>query len=1070
MILSDLSIKRPVFAWMLMFALLVFGAISYSLMGISQLPDVDFPVITVTITWTGASPDVMESAVTDIVEDAVMSVDGIQRVQSVSQEGLTQITVQFGLNQDINAALEQVQTRLAQAQKTLPQTIDPPVITKTNPADQPILWIAAYGDQNITLRDLGLFVRDHLKDTITTVSGVGDVFFGGYVDPQMRIWLDNTKLTQHEITAQDVIDAVTLEHQLSPAGYQDMGDKESYVRVHSEFSNAKECSELAIPVRGGNLPVYRVIRIADVASCEEGTDEVRRISRYQGQAPTIGLGVIKQHGTNAVAISDAVRAKLKSLAEILPKGMKLGIVTDATEFIRDAIRELLRTLSLSVLLTSIVCYLFLGSVSSAFNVIIAIPVSLIGSFIFMHAFGFTINTFTMMALSLSIGIVVDDAIMMLENITRHRELKQTQVEAAIKGAREITPPAVAASIAILAIFVPVVFMNGIIGKFFFQFGIALSIAVLLSLLEALTLAPMRCAQFLNVGRENKLTRAVNVLMQKTARIYERSLAFVLAHRWPVLLGSSCLFLASLLIARTLRSEFIPSQDQSRFMVTLYTKMGSSLKFTDSVFKSAEKFYAARKEVDAYYIAVGGFGGGLVNQGITFLTLKAPSDRPIMSPFTHRPTQLDFMNLTRQELSRIPGVERVSILDLSLTGFSAQRGYPIEFEVQGPDWNELARLSLLIRSKLKDSGLMADVDTDYNPNMPEIEIIPKRGNTSLRGFPVASISNTVAAMVGGLKLLPNKYTDASGHRDDIQIKLIPGQNQDEVDISKILVRNLYGEVRPLSDLVTEESGSTLLTVTRYNRERGISVFGNFATGKSQSDVIDYIKKLEKEILPEAYHITFIGNTEAFRDSFHSLLVALILGILVAYMVLASQFNSFLHPVVILLALPFSLTGALLAMKLTSTSLNIYSLIGILLLMGIVKKNSILLVEFTNVKRREGNEVNAALLLACPIRLRPILMTSIATIAGAVPSAFALGSGAELIRPMAIAVIGGVILSTFLTLFVVPCAYSLINRFESHKAEKALTEALEVMGEHKVNVIVESPGLTLGSPSNKKEQIS
>jgi len=1044
MTLSDISIKRPVFAWMLMVGLLVFGAISYSRMGISQLPDVDFPVITITVTWAGASPEVMESAVADMIEDAVMSVDGIQRVQSVSQQGMTQITIQFNLNQDINAALEQVQTRLAQAQKNLPQTIDPPVITKTNPADRPIMWIAAYGEKNMTLRSLGLFVRDHLKDSITTVSGVGDVYLGGYVDPQMRIWLDNTKLVQHEITAEDVMNAVATEHQLSPTGYQDLGPNESYVQVHSEFTNASECEALVIPVRGGGTPIYRVIRVGDVAQCEEGTDEVRRISRYNGVEPTVGLGVIKQHGTNAVAIADQVKAKLKSLAELLPKGMHLGVVIDTTKFIRDSITELMRTLGFAVLLTSFVCYLFLGSISSALNVIIAIPVSLVGAFIFLRAFGFTVNTFTLMALTLSIGIVVDDAIMMLENITRHREQKETKVEAAIRGAREITPPAVAASIAILAIFVPVVFMEGIIGRFFFQFGIALSVAVLISLLEALTLAPMRCSQFLKVGHDNRLTQWVNRGMGALTRGYRRALKGALRFRWPVLILAFVVFGASLLIAKTLRSEFLPPQDQSNFMITLYTKMGASIQYTNSVFKKAEAFYASRKEVDHYYVAVGGFGGGLVNQGITFLTMKDPGDRPIVAPFKKAPTQQQFMTFVHDELSKIEGIDRVSILDLSLTGFSAQHGYPIEFVVQGPDWKTLTQYSEKIRSQLKDSGLMTDIDTDYNPNMPETEIYPDRLRAAREGVPVSTISNTVAAMVGGLKLLPSKYTDAAGHRDDIQIKLVQNQNRSSVDIGNIWVRNIYGQIRRLKDMVRMEKGSTLLTITRYNRERGISIYGNFPPSRSQSDVVNYIQKLGHE-LPKGYHITFSGNTEAFQASFRSLLFALILGIFVAYMVLASQFNSFLHPMIILLALPFSLTGALIAMKITDTSTNIYSLIGILLLMGIVKKNSILLVDFTNQKRREGFAVNEALLEACPIRLRPIVMTSIATVSGAIPEVVLRGSGSELIRPMAIAVIGGVILSTFLTLFVVPTAYSLASRLEGHKTEKAIQEAMEVMGE-------------------------
>ncbi len=1044
MTLSDLSIKRPVFAWMLMAGLLVFGAISYTYMGISQLPDVDFPVVNVSVSWAGASPDVMETAVADIIENAVMSVDGIQLVQSTSQQGNSQITIQFTLAQDINVALQQVQTKISQAQKNLPQTIDPPIITKNNPSDQPILWTAAYSTQT-SFRELALFVRDHLKDMITTINGVSDVSMGGYIEPQMRIWLNNKAMHQKDITFTDVINAVNNEHQLAPTGYQDNGDTETYVRVKSEFKTPEECENLYIPARNG-MPIYLAkIRVGDVAQCAEGTDEMRRISRYNGIQPTIGLGVIKQRGTNAVAIGDAVKARIKTISEVLPKGMNVGIVTDATIFIKQSVNELLFTLLLSVLLTSLVCYLFLGTISSAFNVILAIPVSLIGTFIVLHFLGFTINSFTLMGLSLSIGIVVDDAIMVLENITRHNEMGKARVHAALVGAREITGPAVAASLAILAIFVPVVFMQGIVGKFFFQFGVTLSVAVLLSLLEALTLAPMRCSQFLNLSGGNFVTKRVSRMVDSLTETYRRTLDGCLRWRWSVLLLSLVIFALSLFTIPSLRKEFIPPQDQSRFLITIYTKMGSSLTFTDKVFREAEKTYAARSEILNYYVAVGGFGGGLVNQGISFITMKDPDVRPTVAPFKKRPTQQEFMGFLRTELQKIKGVDRVSMLDLSLTGFSAQRGYPIEFELQGPDWTKLSGLSIEMRRKLAESGYMADVDSNYNPNMPEIEVVPNRKMAAQFGVPITTIANGVAAMVGGLRLLPNKYTDSAGHRDDIQLKLVADQNRGPVDITNIEMRNSFGQTVPLSSMAEVKTGSTLLTVTRFNRERSISIFGNFAPSKSQSEVIDYVKSVAKDLLPPGYHITISGSSQAFNESMRSLIGALILGIFVAFIVLASQFNSFLHPALILLALPFSITGALLAMKVTDTSLNIYSLIGILLLMGIVKKNSILLVEFTNMRREHGLNVHDALMDACPVRLRPILMTSIATIAGAVPAAMARGSGSEIMRPMAITVIGGVLVSTFLTLLVVPCAYSLFARFERTKHRDALNAALKELGE-------------------------
>ena len=720
-------------------------------------------------------------------------------------------------------------------------------------------------------------------------------------------------------------------------------------------------------------------------------------------------------------------------------------IVDNTQFILQSIRELLFTFGISVILTPFVCYLFLGSMSSSFNVILAIPVSLIGALTFLNFFGFTLNSFTMMGLSLAIGIVVDDSIMVLENIVRHRDLGMGRVQAAIVGARQITTAAVAASLAILAIFIPVkiLFMQGIVGKFFYQFGVTLTIAVLLSLVEALTLTPMRCSQFLTTGTPNKITHLIEVGMKGLAYHYRRVLERCLNWRWSIILVALLIFIISLFQATRLRQEFLPPQDQSRFMMTLYTKMGSSITFTDSVFKKVESFLKSRPEVKNYYSAVGGYGGGLVNQGIMFVTLQDPKERPIATPFTKRPTQQEFMAFVRSQIKTLSGLDRVTLLDLSLTGFSAQRGYPIEFELQGPDWNKLTQLSVALRKKLTESKMMTDIDTDYNPNMPETEIYPDRIKAAERTVPISGIANTITAAVGGLILLPNKYTDSAGHRDDIQVKLLQDENRLPADISKIWVRTAAGELIRLQEVVGVDLSKTLLSITRYNRERAIGIFGNFPPERSQSDVIAYIQQAAKELLPAGYHVTLSGNALAFGESFHSLLLALAMGIFVAYMVLASQFNSFLHPVTILLALPFSITGAIWALWLTNNSLNIYSMIGLLLLMGIVKKNSILLVDFTNERRRNGRNVREALLEACPIRLRPILMTSLAIVAGAIPEAAAIGPGAEVIRPMAIAVIGGVIFSTFLTLLVIPCAYSLFSRLEGHQHEADLKEALEIL---------------------------
>ncbi len=1024
-----------------MAALIVFGALGFSRMGLSQLPDVDFPVLTITTTWVGASPETMESAVADVLESSVMSVAGIRNVKSTCQEGLATITIEFELSQDVDVALQEVQTKIAQAQRTLPNDIDPPIVTKSNPEDQPILWAALTGSR--PLREIMLFVRDHLKDRLTTVPGVGDVFLGGYIAPNMRVWLDSPKMRRQQISVSDVIGAINSEHTLTPSGYMDNGPKEVNVRVRSEAATPQEFNDLVIASRSG-VPIWKKLKISDVGYAEEGMADVRRISRLKGER-AVGLGVIKQRGSNAVAIGRAVKTRMAELNKVLPAGMKLALTTDITRFIEDATHELLFTLCMSVLLTSAICWLFLGSFSSAFNVLLAIPTSLIGSFLVLYFCGFTLNTFTLLGLSLSIGIIVDDAIMVMENIVRYAEGGLDRVCAAMTGAREITTAAVASSLAILAIFMPVVFMSGIIGKFFFQFGVTLSVVVALSLFEALTLTPMRTSQFLQPGGATRLGRFMDRLTKKLRLFYGGALAFCLDRRWRVMMAAGLVFCSSLLLLRGVRKEFVPPQDQSRFLASIQAPLGSSLEFTDGLFRQAEAILKARPEVDTYYIAIGGFQGGLVNQGILLVTLKDPGDRPVTAPFKRRPTQQEFMGFIRGEFQRIPGVSKATMQDLSLAGFSAQRGFPIEFSVQGPDWDKLAALSGQMKEKMNASGLMTDVDSDYNPNMPEVSVGPDRAAAAARGVTVANIADTINALVGGLRV--GKYTDESGHRDDIRVKLTDSENSRAQDINNIWLRNEQGEMVQLSKVVKLKDTSALLTITRYNRERAITMFANVTPGKSQTDAISFVAKTAAALLPEEYHAVLSGSSQTFRESMANLLLALILGIAASYMVLGSQFNSFVHPGVVLLALPFSASGAFIALRATGISLNIYSMIGLLLLMGIVKKNSILLVDFTNRRRDAGMDVRSALLEACPIRLRPILMTSLATIASAIPPAVAVGPGAETMRPMAVVVIGGVFLSTLLTLFVVPCAYSLAVPLERRVRSKTTCEDVKMTGQVK-----------------------
>ena len=1024
MTLSDLSIRRPVFAWMLMAALIIFGFISFQRLGLSKLPDVDFPTVNISLSWEGASPEVMETDVVDVVEKAMTSVQGIREISSSARQAQASVTVELELGRDIDAAVQEIQTKLSQAQRRLPREMDPPIVTKTNPEDQPIMWITVTGE--IPLRDLMDYTQNHLEDRFATINGVGEVFLGGLLERNLRIWVDAKKLEEYELTIEDVINAIAAGHSEIPAGRLETKEKEFNVRAMGEAGSVEEFQNIIIARRGGQ-PVYKPIYLKDVANVEDGLADLRRISRRDGQQ-VVGLGIRKQRGVNTVEVGRGVLKRLKEVQKELPPGVRVDLTVNNVKFIEDSINELTFTLILSAIITSLVCWLFLGSPTATLNVLLAIPTSILGTFIFMLFLGFTLNTFTMLGLSLAIGVIVDDAIMVLENIMRYREKGVERVEAAQTGARQITFAAAATSLAIIAIFLPIAFMTGIMGKFFFQFGVTISIAVALSLLEALTLTPMRCSQFLQVGkRASRLGKKVDEGFKKLAKNYAAALTWAISRRKRVIAGTFLFFLVSLGFFILLRKEFVPPQDQSMFFCRLETDVGSSIEYTDEKFKEAEKIVKNRPEVFHYFSAIGGFTGGEVNRGIIFVVLHEPRDRPVAAPFKHRPSQKEIMGLFRKELNEISGLKTV-IQDPSLSGFSSQRGFPIEMTIIGPEWEKLVELSKEIEKRMAENPLLVDVDTNYDEGVSEVRVYPDRQKASDRSVSIESIGSTINALIAGERVA--KYT-RGGRRYDVRVRLLPSQRTKKEDIESLWVWNNHGELVQLKDVVKIEEKPTLLSVTRENRERAIKLYANIAPGKSQADAMAEVQKITKDALPEGYRADYGGSTQTFKESFSSLWFVLWLGILVAYMVLASQFNSYKDPLIILLALPFSISGALIALWVTGQSLNIYSFIGIILLMGIVKKNSILLVDFTNQFRAKGIEARTALLEACPIRLRPILMTSLSTIAAAIPPALALGPGAEVMRPMATAVIGGMILSTTLTLFLIPCVYLTTARLEKKR---------------------------------------
>jgi multidrug efflux pump len=1007
--LTELCVRKPVLAWMIMGATIVFGIVAAQRIGISQFPDVDFPTVSVTVNWEGASPEAIEQDVVEVLEEALVQVEGVKSISSTARQGRGQVTIEFELSRDIDSAIQDVQTVIGEAQRDLPNDVEAPSIRKSNPEDRPIMYVSLSGPYS--RQQLADTVRYRVKEKLQTLDGVGEVSLGGYLERNVRIWVDADKLDAKGLTVTDLTGALRREHVELPAGRIETAGREVTVRVMGEALELDELRNIVIREVDGK-PVY----VHDVALIEDGFEDERRLSRVNG-IPAQGLGIRKQRGANAVDVAKQVRATMDEIRPTLPEGMELGVNFDSTVFIEESVHEIQFELIVAVLLTAFVCWIFLGSLSSTMNVILAIPMSLLGTIAIIYFMGFTLNTFTLLALALAVGIVVDDAIMIMENIYRHAEEGADRLSAALGGTKEIMGAALASTVAICAIFLPVVFMDGVIGKFFLQFGVTLSLAVLFSYVEAVTLAPARCAQLLRKGvKESRgpIGRAIDKGFDRLKGAYAAVLRPTLRMPVLILFLAAGVFAGAIFLMMRMPSELVPSQDQSRLMVRMTTQVGSSLQESDELFKKAEEYVNSRKDVNRVFIIVGGFGGGEVNSANMFVTLVPPGQR--------EQTQSEVQADLRRELNKFAGLKAV-VQDLSTQGFAARRGFPVEFSIRGPDFDQLGKLADQMADELRNSGLAVDVDTDYQVGQPELRIVPDRDKAADLGVPMEDVAVTLNSLVGGVRV--GKFS-SDGRRLDVRLRLLAEQRKSPQDIDRLRVRLPDGRRIPLSTLVTQEERPVLQSIMRQDRERSVSVFANIAPGHTQNEALDAVKALQAK-MPEGYRIVMSGASVEYEQSFTSLVFALLMGILVAYMVLAGQFNSFFHPITVLTIVPLSIAGAALALWAGNQTLNIFSMIGLLLLLGIAKKNSIILVDYANQLRLKGLTAKEAMLQAGPTRLRPILMTSIATMMAAIPAALALGPGGEIRRPMALGVIGGMFVATALSLLVVPAFYVMVDWF-------------------------------------------
>ena len=1023
--LADTSVKRPVFATMVIMALVVLGIVSYPSIGVDLFPKIDFPIVTITTTLKGASPDVMDVDVADRIEGAVNTINGVKTITSTSTESVSRTIVEFVLERNIDLAVQDVREKVSEIRNKLPDDIDEPRIAKVDPDSTPILFMNLSGNKSI--RDLSTYADEVLKEQLQRINGVGNVNFYGLRLRQVRIWLDAAKMQAYGIAASDVVLALKRENIELPGGRIETQTKEYTVRIKGEFPRIPDFNDLIISYYNG-APV----KIKDIGRAEDGTEERRSIARFNG-IPAVGMGIQKQSGTNTVAVADRVKKEVEKINKTLPPGMKINASVDQSIFIVRSINEVQHHLILGSIFAILAVFLFLKNIRTPLISAVALPVSIISTFAIINAFNFTFNNMTMLALSLSVGLLIDDAIIVIENIYRHVEEGMGPVEASKFATSEIGLAVMATTLAIVAIFLPVAFMKGIIGRFFLQFALTIVFAVLVSLLVSFTLTPMMASLFLKphkmqhggpgvtTTRFSFWKKAGDFLEKNYNRLetlYRRVLEFSLQYRKSMLLGAVVIFVLSILLAVFgLGKEFLPPEDQGNFIVRMEAPIDYSVDQVERYFGETEKMIQDIPGVKSVFYVQGYQGSS--NKGIMMVGLLPKAER--------KNSQEDIKKIARMKLKRIPGM-KASAEDISLVG-GGIRQVPIQYSIRGQDLAELQKYAKQITSEFAKLPGIVDVDTSSEAGKPEFKVYIDRDKAADLGVDVATIAEAINLLVGGELDIARYKDEKKGKRYDVRVRLNPEDRESSSAMQKIYVRARDGKLVELGNVVKMQEGTGPSVINRADRQRAITIFASLE-GKPLGDAQSELNAIAGRILPADYVPKYYGMAEVMQESFVYLLFALMLGIIMAYMILASQFESFIHPVTILLSMPMSFIGAFGALFVTGKTLNIFSLIGLILLMGLVKKNAILLVDYTNVLRERGLSRREAILQAGPVRMRPILMTTFAMIFGMLPIALAVGEGAETRAPMGIAVIGGLLTSLILTLVVVPAAYDIFDDWQEY----------------------------------------
>ncbi|NMF91134.1 efflux RND transporter permease subunit [Aromatoleum petrolei] len=1013
MVLSEICIRRPVFATVLSLLVLLIGLMSYSRLTVREYPNIDEPVVTVDTTYTGASAEIVESQVTKPLEDSLAGIEGVDVLQSISRQERSQITVRFRIERNADSAAADVRDRVSRVRRRLPDDVDEPVISKVEADANPIIWIAFSSDRHSPL-ELSDFASRVVKPRLQTLSGAADARMFGERRYSMRIWLDRDRLAAFRLTPQDVEDAIRRQNVELPAGRIESREREFAVVAQTDLDTPQEFE--AIVVREPQAPGGYAVRIRDVGRVEVAAQNERTLVRFMGK-PAVSIGLIKQSVANPLDLKRGLVEMLPVLEAELPEGMRMNIANDTTVFIDRSIESVFSTIWEAVLLVAVICFFFLRNWRAMLIPLVTIPVSLVGAFALMLLFGFSINTLTLLALVLAIGLVVDDAIVVLENIYRHVEEGMEPLAAAFRGAKEIGFAVVAMTITLAAVYAPVAFMTGRTGKLFTEFALTLAGAVIVSGFVALTLSPMMCSKLLrHEKRHGRLYNAIEGFLGWLTAGYRRALGVALNVRWLVMLAFALVAGTSLLLLKTLKTELAPVEDRGRVVGIFSGPEGATIDFMARYAAQLEGIYAKVPEVDRYLVIS---GNPTVSQGISFAGFSDWAER--------RRNSTAIATEIRPKMAAIPGLQTFPVLPASFG--QSPRTRPISFVITTSEsYDELARYTDMILDEMRKQPGFVSPDTDLKLTKPELAVDVDRDKAADLGIPVDVIGRTLETMLGGRQVTRYKQ-DAEQY--DVIVQVEAPSRAVARDIREIYVRAKNGEMVPLANLVKVHDRVSPRELNHFGQRRSVTISANLAPDFAMGEALEWLEGAAGRILPAGYAIDYDGQSREFKTSSASLALTFVLALAFIYLVLAAQFESFRDPFIIMLTVPLSMTGALAALYFAGGTLNVYSQIGLVTLVGLITKHGILIVEFANQLRDQGAALREAVIEASVLRLRPILMTTGAMVLGSIPLALATGAGAESRQQIGWVIVGGLLLGTFFTLFVVPTVYTLLARRERNR---------------------------------------